>query len=345
MPVLNLETLSTALISYTRDQLQRSGFKRLTVAVSGGLDSAVTLALAARAVGPKNVTAVYIDVDSSETSRNRARAAAKAQDVQLIEESLTDMCHAFRGMAHERAEEAGIITATSDLIEGSLRSTIRAFAIRYYNRISREHEGEGVGGLVMGTGNEDEDYFLRYYQRGGDGEVDGNYLSNLSKGELMQLALHWGVPLEIVTATPTAELHGVGAVQTDEKELTDASDGTPWTYSRVNEEGQYTRIGTIEATARWIDFISPRFSTVVSAPNLNFFSIYGANPEGARGTLKSSFEPSLHKFGLTVDHAVWALKWEKKTRYKHNPALPGGPTRLELIEAGAITNELPEIAA
>ena len=66
------------------------------------------------------------------------------------------------------------------------------------------------GGIRHGTGNECEDRFLRFYQKGGDGEVDTNPIAMLSKGEVFQLARGLGVPQRVLQALPSPDLWGVG---------------------------------------------------------------------------------------------------------------------------------------
>ena len=72
--------------------------------------------------------------------------------------------------------------AKDPTILGSIRSCIRAPIGRGFNRMTG-------GGIRHGTGNECEDRFLRFYQKGGDGEVDTNPIAMLSKGEVYQVAL------------------------------------------------------------------------------------------------------------------------------------------------------------
>lgn len=339
MPIIDPSILNDAHKEYLQHLLKRAGFERLTVQVSGGVDSAVALADAVTAVGPENVNAAYIGIESSDESRERAHAVAASQGVPLIDLELTDFYADLEDRIFKAVARAGTQPTRSDFTRGSLKSTLRAPVARYINRITGN-------GLLLGTGNEDEDYFVRYCQRGGDAEVDCNHLSHHSKGEIRQYALYKKVPLEVVMATPTPDLLGVGDKQNDEEELTAQSGGVPWSYSTVDAEGSYTKVGTLEAMARWIDFIAPRFCSVVKGPeDCSFFSVYGADPEGARGTLEMTFKDSLAKFGLTVDHAVSALTWERKTRYKHNPALPSGIPRHVLITAGALTNELPDLTS
>jgi hypothetical protein len=74
-------------------------------------------------------------------------------------------------------------------------------------------------GRIFGTGNGEEDGLLRYFDKRGDGAVDNNILSGLTKAEVRQLARHLGVPEQIITKMPSADLEGNGDVHNDEEQL------------------------------------------------------------------------------------------------------------------------------
>lgn len=330
MPVLN----PTALINNRCEAIQRyhaeAGVARAELDVSGGIDSAVMLLLLAETLGPENVTAVYSSINSSEASRRRARLVAEAAGVKLVELDLTDIYDAIALEAMRACEAAGydtdaIVTRMDDdgAVAGSLRSCLRAPVGRYLNRMTG-------GGIRHGTGNECEDRWLRFYQKGGDGEVDTNPIAMLSKGEVYQLAVALKVPSEIIEALPTPDLWGVGEKHNDEEELTKLSGGVEWTYSRVNPEtGEYTRVGTIERMSRCLGYAHGNSLTVEE----ELFS----------GTDASKLSLEASKFGLTVAHLASAQKWERITRHKMNPNCPSLGGRKQLLDAGIITDELPAL--
>ena len=72
------------------------------------------------------------------------------------------------------------------------------------------------GGVVVGTGNLDEDGYLYYYCKFGDGAVDVGLIWDLHKSEVFQLAAYVGVPQSILVAPPSADL---APGQTDESEI------------------------------------------------------------------------------------------------------------------------------
>ncbi len=68
-PANQTESVYNALIAGIKDYMEKCGFKKAVLGLSGGIDSALTCVLAARALGPENVSAVYMPSQySSEAS-------------------------------------------------------------------------------------------------------------------------------------------------------------------------------------------------------------------------------------------------------------------------------------
>ena len=75
---------------------------------------------------------------------------------------------------------------------------------------------EGTPTIVMGTGNKDEDGYLAYFCKAGDGVVDVQLIADLHKSEVFEVGRVLGVPKSILVAAPSADLWDS---QTDEEEL------------------------------------------------------------------------------------------------------------------------------
>ena len=218
-------------------------------------------------------------------------------------------------------------------IMGSLRSCLRAPLGRFMGRLTGN-------ALRHGTGNEDEDRWLRFYQKGGDGEVDTNPLAMLSKGEVYQLAVALGVPEEIITALPTPDLQGSGEAHNDEAELT-ALSGVEWSYSRVDPKtGKYVKVGTIECMSRFVDSYAGHFYDSQRQGDQGFFARFGFEDEPHFTSIVLSHA---EKFGLTEAHLISALKWERITRHKENPNCPSLGKRHYLLEEDILTDEMPKV--
>ncbi len=72
------------------------------------------------------------------------------------------------------------------------------------------------GGIVVGTGNRDEDGYLFYFCKFGDGAVDVSFLWDLHKSEVFRVAKHLGVSEIVLISPPSADL---APGQTDEEEI------------------------------------------------------------------------------------------------------------------------------
>jgi NAD+ synthase len=185
------------LVSFIREESAKSGHKRVVVAVSGGIDSAAVAALAAEAMGPKNVTALFMPYKtSSPESAEHARLVARTFSVALEEIDITPQVDAYLA----RAGKVDRVRAGNKMAR---------------ERKSIEYDRSWPDGLVLGTSNKTE-LLLGYGTRYGDMASDLNPVGDLYKTQLRELAVLLGVPDAIVRKPPTADLW-VG--QTDEAEL------------------------------------------------------------------------------------------------------------------------------
>ncbi len=185
------------LVRFLREETTKSGHTRVVLAVSGGVDSAAVAALAAEAMGPANVTALFMPYrTSSAESVEHARLVARTFGLALEEIDITPQVDAY------------------------LARTGEVHRVRRGNKMARErksieYDRSWPDALVLGTSNKTE-LLLGYGTRYGDMACDLNAVGDLYKTQLRELAVHLGVPDAIVRKPPTADLW-VG--QTDEAEL------------------------------------------------------------------------------------------------------------------------------
>ncbi len=199
-----------AIVRGLADYCGKNGFERVWVGLSGGLDSAVVLALAADALGADRVTAVRLPSRyTSALSNDLAATQCEALGVTL------------RTVPIE-APFQGFLDALSDLFadtptgatEENLQSRTRgALLMALSNKL---------GGLLLTTGNKSE-YAVGYTTIYGD--MCGGYapLKDVYKTEVIALA-RWRnsvggapiIPPEVITRPPTAELR---EHQTDQETL------------------------------------------------------------------------------------------------------------------------------
>lgn len=239
--VLQSEKVVARIVTWLQEKMHEARTNRLAVDISGGVDSAVTAALCARAAGIDNVIGIYSNIHSSAESRRRAILVARTLGINLVQFDLDDVFASIVAKTEMAFRDLGLsfpdASDANRVIFGSLRSTLRAPIGRFTNRAFG-------GGLRVGTGNRDEDELTRFYQKGGDGEVDLNPIAGLFKGEVYELAVYLGIPAEIIHATPSPDLWGIGEAHADETELRDLT-GVPLTYTRLGGP-----MGTIEWASR-----------------------------------------------------------------------------------------------
>lgn len=353
MPVLNPEALTDTIVRNIRKMHADSNTPRAELDLSGGIDSAVVLGLLTLTVGADRITTAFLGITSNPDAMSRAQGLANALGVKFINFDGTELFDLYVNKAKEAMVRAGYsiseinarITADSTIL-GSIRSTLRAPWGRGFNRLAG-------GGIRHGTGNECEDRWLRFYQKGGDGEVDTNPISMLSKGEVYQLARYLGKRLNavdafdrIINATPSADLWGNGDVHNDESEIGTylGVKGYPY-YSYTNADGTYRTVGLIERVSRACD--EPA-GVVWQADG--YGNTWGEVLFSDLGTMDTDTVlkqmMGLPEFtGIAPTDVVAVLKSarriERVTRHKMNPNCPALTSRASLVAANILTNTLP----
>ena len=187
------------LEAFLSDELrERRGIGRAVVGLSGGVDSAVTAFLCARALGPENVWAIRMPYVSS--------SPASLSDAQLVIDAL------------------GCNARTIDIsaaVDGYLQYEADADARRRGNVMARTRtlvlfdQSQKLGALPIGTGNKTE-RLMGYFTWHADDSPPLNPLGDLFKTQVWALARHLGVPEGVVAKAPSADLE---ANQTDESDL------------------------------------------------------------------------------------------------------------------------------
>jgi NAD+ synthase len=195
---MDASTASALLVDFIRRETKKAGFRRAVLGLSGGVDSAVAAALACRALGPANVLCALLPYRASSPGSLRdGRRVARLLRARSVRVDITPMIDAYfrpRGGA-------------SRLRRGNKMARER-MAILYDLSARRR-------AMVIGTSNKTE-ILLGYGTIFGDLASGINPLGDLYKTQVRALALHLGIPEDIVFKAPTADLW---AGQTDEKDI------------------------------------------------------------------------------------------------------------------------------
>jgi NAD+ synthase (glutamine-hydrolysing) len=195
------------------DYMCKAGLKACTVSVSGGIDSAVMYGLcviASKQPGSpiQRVVGVAQPIHSTASIWERALELPAAFGGEVITVDQTAIHTQLDGLV-----SSALGVTSKPFASGQLRSYMRT-PVGYY--VAQLLSQEGTPAIVMGTGNQDEDGYLMYYCKAGDGVVDVQLIADLHKSEVFVVAREIGVPASILAAPPSADLW---EGQTDEDEL------------------------------------------------------------------------------------------------------------------------------
>nr|WP_306520358.1 NAD+ synthase [Gemmatimonas sp.] len=196
--VLDCELTEEWLVGFLREELARRGFGKAVIGISGGVDSAVSAALAVEALGAENVIGVRLPYRTS--SPESLEHAQLVIDALGIESRTVDISPAVDGyLVHEPDADGAR--------RGNVMARMRMIAL--FDLSARYRA------LPLGTGNKTE-RLLGYFTWHADDSPPVNPIGDLYKTQVWQLARHLGVPDVVVNKAPTADLI-VG--QTDEGDL------------------------------------------------------------------------------------------------------------------------------
>ncbi len=201
VPSLAIDAALTArwLEAFLRDELiERRGIRNAVVGLSGGVDSAVTAYLCARALGPDHLTCIRMPYKSS--SPDSLAHAQLVVDVLGCRERTIEITAAVDGYLQFEPDA-----------DGRRRGNIMART----RMIVLFDQSAKLDALPIGTGNKTE-RLLGYFTWHADDSPPLNPIGDLYKTQVWALARELGVPAPIVDKAPSADLE---ANQTDEGDL------------------------------------------------------------------------------------------------------------------------------
>jgi len=214
---INCGRVKRVLVEFIRNKIEKSGFQRVVLGLSGGLDSTVVAYLAVAALeDPHNVYALIMPY--------RAYQSDSVRQAHLIVRQLGINSQTIRidPMIEEYFSKFSHGRIPNPAIPGGEASGIKALEyLRRGNKMARERMSIlydwalSLKALVLGTSNKTE-LIMGYFTKYGDGGVDLEPLGDLYKTQVKQLAKYLGVPGAILKKPPSA---GLWPGQTDEGEL------------------------------------------------------------------------------------------------------------------------------
>ncbi|MEZ5278228.1 MAG: NAD+ synthase [Opitutaceae bacterium] len=190
--------IEDALVLGLRDYAHKSGFRRALIGLSGGIDSAVTAALAASALGAENVIGISLPSEiSSQHSRDDARILAANLGIRYESLPITSIV-----AGAESTLKALFAERTPDTTEENIQARARGLLLM---AVSNK-----FGALLLTTGNKSE-LAVGYCTLYGDMAGGLAVISDLPKTKVYDLARHLNrergiIPASTIEKPPSAEL-------------------------------------------------------------------------------------------------------------------------------------------
>jgi NAD+ synthase (glutamine-hydrolysing) len=245
-PVSRAAEILAAITLGLSDYFRKNGFTEACLGISGGIDSAVAAAVAARALGPERVHGFYLPSPfSSDESEAGARALSESLGIALTQIPIESIFLEYREVLAQVFADAA-----EDETEENLQARIRGNLLMAMSN--------KFGWLVLAPGNKSEmsvGYATLY------GDMVGGFavLKDLLKSDVYRIAEEINrqagrdlIPTETIAREPTAELRP-GQKDSDTLPPYDLLDGILEAYvERDLGVGEIVGLGFEEETVRWV---------------------------------------------------------------------------------------------
>lgn len=203
--VMDSKSISNAINKTTEfisKQVNKSKLDGSIVAVSGGIDSAVTLSLAVKALGKDKVRAVTMP-ERDITPKDDVNDVMRLVEVLGVTCDVVDVTP----ILHVIRLKLPLYNNYPLTAFGNIKTRVRMAISYHYANVLRS--------MVIGSTNKTE-WLTGYFTKYGDGGVDLMPIADFFKTQVRQLALNLDIPSRIIDKTPTA---GLWLGQSDEEEL------------------------------------------------------------------------------------------------------------------------------
>ena len=248
-PLSELAEIYQALVLGTRDYVQKNGFQKVVVGLSGGIDSSLVACIAADALGPENVVGVSMPSQySSDHSRSDASELARNLNIRLLQIPIQSVFEAYLEILQPNFEGK-----SPDVAEENLQARTRGNILM---ALSNQ-----LDWLVLTTGNKSE-FSVGYATLYGDMAGGFSVIKDVPKMLLYKLARHRNslspvIPESVFVKPPSAELR---PNQKDTDSLPSYEELDPILEAYVEKDHDMGRIiqagadpGTVRRVVRMVD--------------------------------------------------------------------------------------------
>lgn len=252
--------------------MKKCNLDACVVAVSGGIDSAITLGLVMRAMEKSDIIKIVkpLLLPCNNNTGVVGQSEATNRGIELchslnIEPVVIEMCP-ISGVIKENVDRL-IGIKGEDWATGQLVPYSRTPVLYYTTSLLSQ---DGHGAVICGTTNLDEGGYLGYVGKASDGIVDVQLISDIHKSEVYQVARQLNIPDSILKVTPTGDMYD----------------------SRVDEEVFGAPYDFVEFYLNYLNMpVAKRQET------LNSFSIYAMNQfEFYKNNLETLHKYNSHKY-------------------------------------------------
>ncbi|MBR4490558.1 NAD+ synthase [bacterium] len=202
LPKLDFAEIEKKLTSFLVTEIEKTGQKKAVLGLSGGLDSALVAALAARALGKENVTGILMPYKTS--------SAKSIEDALKVVENT-----GINSLKIEISSVVDTFAANNMTIPDFSRKGRLGNIMARTRMITLFDFSAANGAIVLGTGNKSE-IELGYFTMFGDGASALNPIGSLYKTDIFEFARFLGLPASVIEKAPSADLF---EGQTDEGEI------------------------------------------------------------------------------------------------------------------------------
>lgn len=208
LPEIDPKQEAEKITTFIQQTLQRSGFSKVVLGLSGGIDSSTALTLAVKAVGAENVFAFLLPYQN--LNQQGIQSAKDVLQFVVLPEG-----------QQEVFDISPIVASAVKTLGLTIEQSTNEERLRFGNIMARVRmitlfdRAKKLQALVLGTENRSE-YQLGYFTRFGDEASDIEPLRHLYKTHIYTLAQYLQIPEHVISQAPSA---GLWQQQTDEGEF------------------------------------------------------------------------------------------------------------------------------
>ncbi|TLP73063.1 NAD(+) synthase [Maribacter sp. ACAM166] len=244
---MQTEKVIDHIVDWLKDYATNAKQKGFVIGISGGIDSAVTSTLCAKA----GLDLLCLEMPIHQAPNQSDRASRHIEWLQNNFKNVTrrqiNLTPVFDNLVAafptvEKEEERFMSLANT-------RARLRMTSLYYFAALERY--------LVAGTGNKVEDFGVGFYTKYGDGGVDLSPIADLMKTEVYEIAIQLGINDEVIKAAPTDGLWGDD--RTDEDQIGASYPELEWAMN-LKDEGCV--IGDFEGRQKEVFSIFVKLNTM-----------------------------------------------------------------------------------